>query len=52
MQRFFENSDGLMKSPILVYKAKILLSILDLTHTLRDLSFASENSVTETPYLN
>ena len=51
VQRFSENSDGLMKSPILVYKAFFLL-ILSLDSLLRcDIVVSSENSVTETPYV-
>ena len=52
VQRFSENSDGLMKSPILVYKS--IFFIPDSFHSsfVRSSLSDSENSVTETPYLN
>ena len=52
MQRFFENSDGLMKSPILVYKSFFFdIALLFTCLNAADI-IVSENSVTETPVLN
>ena len=52
MQRFFENSDGLMKSPILVYKSFFLTAACLSSLSSSGVLFLCENSVTETPYLN
>ena len=52
VQRFFENSDGLMKSPILVYKSFFIAPVIFSVHHALFSRFDSENSITLTPVLN
>ena len=52
VQRFSENSDGLMKSPILVYKSIFSVDLPLVFLLMHDALLLCENSVTETPYLN